>query len=222
MVKLVLSVIATGVLLAPSADGGRQRSEQSPRERVAKVACYPPAPGYGVRRASRCSRIEKIKRLPSGVWWVQLRRPPVYCYEVHIGRVEDPYVPGVGWVNEVRCPASAYADEGKPDLRLTIHGFTLESWHRKYGFVSLTAVGASRTRVVVEARGDVAWLSFAACRATSSRRSHTLSQFYSSRSTTLVRFPLRELTATPHSVIFDAGGAHGGVPLGCADLVPSR
>jgi hypothetical protein len=72
--------------------------------------------------------------------------------------------------------------------------------------------------VVVEANGDVAWLSFAACGELSSRRSHPLSQFYSYRSTTLVRFSLRELTATPQSVIFDAGGAHGGVPIGCADL----
>jgi hypothetical protein len=196
-------------------------SQPSPRERVAKVACYPPAPGYGVRRAFRCSRIEKMKLVRTGVWWVQLRRPPVYCYEVSLGREDDPYVPGVGYVDEVRCPASAYAYEGKPDLRAAIHGFTTESRHRKYGFVSLTAVGSSRTRVVVEADGDVAWLSFAACGELASRRSHTLSQFYSFRSTTLVRLSLRELTAAPHSVVFDAGGAHGGVPIGCADLVPS-
>jgi hypothetical protein len=50
MVKVVLSVIATGVMLAPSADGGIQRSERSPRERVAKVACWVPALGYGVRK----------------------------------------------------------------------------------------------------------------------------------------------------------------------------
>jgi hypothetical protein len=199
-------------------------SQPSPRERVAKVACYPPAPGYGVRRAFRCSRIEKMKLVRKGVWWVQLRRPPVYCYEVHLGGSGGDGrndVPGVGYVDEVRCPASAYADEGKPDLRAAIHGFTTESRHRKYGFVSLTAVGPRRTRVVVEANGDVAWLSFAACGELPSRRSHTLSQFYSFRSTTLVRLSLRELTATPHSVIFDAGGAHGGVPIGCADLVPS-
>jgi hypothetical protein len=224
MVMLVLSVIATGILLAPSAEGGMQRSEQSPLERVAKVACYPPAPGYGVRRASRCSRIEKIKQLRKGVWWVQLRRPPVYCFKVYLGSQngDQADIPGVGHVKEVRCPASAYADEGKPALRVAIHGFTTESRHRTYGFVSLTAVGSRRTRVVVGANGDVAWLHFAACGERSSRRSHTLSQFYSYRSTTLVRLPLRELTATPHSVIFDSGGAHGGVPIGCADLVPSR
>lgn len=220
MVKLVLSVIAAGVLLAPSAEGGRQRPEQSPRERVAKVACYPPAPGYGVQEASRCSRIEKMRRRQNGVWWVQLRRPPVYCYEVHLGRVEEPYIPEVGYVKEVRCPASAYAEEGKPDLRVTIYGFTTESRHRKRGFVSLTAVGPRRTRVVVEANGDVAWLHFGACGTVSSRRSHTLSQFYSYRSTTLVRWSLRELTTTPHSIIYDAGGAHGGVPIGCANLTP--
>lgn len=197
-------------------------SQPSPRERVAKVACYPPAAGYGVRRAARCSRIEKMKLLRNGVWWVQLRRPPVYCYEVHLGRVEDPYVPGVGYVDEVRCPGSAYAEEGKPDLRVTIRGFTTESRHRKYGFVSLTGVGPRRTRLVVEANGDVALLSFAACGEPSSRRSHKLSEFYSLRSTTLVRLSLRELTATPHSVIFGSGGGHGGEPTGCADLVASR
>jgi hypothetical protein len=224
MVKLVLSVIATGVLLAPSAEGGMQRSEQSPRERVAKVACYVPAPGYGVRPAARCSRIEKIKQLPNGVWWVQLRRPPVYCFKVYLGsRNGDPAdIPGVGSVREVRCPADAYAEEGKPDLRVEIRGYTTESRHRRRGFVSLTAIGSRRTRVVVQANGDVAWLQFAACGEPSSRRSHTLSQFYSYRSTTLVRLSLRELTATPHSVVFDSGGAHGGVPIGCADLVPSR
>jgi hypothetical protein len=199
-------------------------SEPSPRERVAKVACYAPAPGFGVRRVSRCSRIEKIRPVRKGVWWVQLRRPPVYCYVVHLGGSGGDGrndVPGVGYVDEVRCPASAYADEGKPDLRVTMRGFTSESRHRKYGLVSLTAVGPGRTRVVVEANGDVALLSFAACGELSSRRSHQLSQFYSFRSTTLVRLSLQELTATPHSVIFDSGGAHGGVPIGCADLVPS-
>jgi hypothetical protein len=200
-------------------------SQPSPRERVAKVACYPPAKGgYGVRRAFRCSRIEKMKLVRKGVWWVQLRRPPVYCYEVHLDRSsgDSRDVPGVGSVDEVRCPASAYAYEGKPDLRVTMRGFTTESRHRKYGFVSLTAVGPRRTRVVVEANGDVAWLSFAACGKASSRRDHKLSEFYSFRSTTFVRLSLQDLTATRHSAYFDAGGAHGGVPIGCADLVPSR
>jgi hypothetical protein len=35
MVKLALGVITPGILLAPSADGGMQRSEQSPQVRVA-------------------------------------------------------------------------------------------------------------------------------------------------------------------------------------------
>jgi hypothetical protein len=213
------------VLVALRAGGSSDAalaSEPSPRERVAKVACYEPAKGnYGLRRVSRCARIQKIERIRNDVWRVQLRRPPIYCYEVHLGppsgdlRVD---VPGVGYALEVRCPASAYADQRKPDVRVTIRGFAAESRHRKHGFVSLTAVGPRRTRVVVEADGDVAWLSAAACGKSSSKRPHKLAEFYSLRSTTLVPASLRSLTATPHSVTFDSGGAHGGEPIGCADL----
>jgi len=31
----------------------------------------------------------------------------------------------------------------------------------------------------------------------------------------------RSLITTPHSVYFDSGGAHGGTPIGCANLTPS-
>jgi hypothetical protein len=220
MVKLVLSVIATGVLLAPSAEGRIQRSGQSPRERVAKVACWVPALGYGVRKASRCSRIETIKQLRKGVWWVQLRRPPVYCFKVYLGsrNGDQADIPGVGRVKEVRCPASAYARMRKPNLRVELRG--LERGQGKNGFVSLTAVGPERTRVLVEANGDYAWLADAYCGEAYQRRPITLSGFYSFRSTTLVRFSLRSLIKTPHSVYFDSGGAHGGTPIGCANLTP--
>ena len=124
-------------LVAASAGGSSDAAlatEPSPRERVAKVACYEPEKGaWGLRQVSRCAGIQKIRRLPNGVWWVQLRRPPVYCYEVRLGyrsgddRVD---VPGVGLVLEVRCPASAYANEGKPDVRVLIRGFAPESRHR--------------------------------------------------------------------------------------------
>jgi hypothetical protein len=221
MMMLVLSVVATGTLLASSAEGGMQRSEQSPRERVAKVACWVPALGYGVRRATRCSRIEKMKQLPSGVWWVQLRRPPVYCFKVYLGsrNGDQADIPGVGRVSEVRCPASAYARMRKPNLRVELRG--LERGQGKNGFVSLTALGPERTRVLVEANGDYAWLADAYCGEAYQRRPITLSGFYSFRSTTLVRFSLRSLITTPHSVYFDSGGAHGGTPIGCANLTPS-
>ena len=178
VVLLVLSALPAG-----GSSAAALTSEPSPRERVAKVACYAPAPaGYGVRRVSRCAHA------------------------------------GVGYGEEVRCPASAFARMRKPNLRVEIRGFTTESRHRKHGFVSLTAVGSSQTRVVVEAAGDVAWMTAAYCGEPSSGRPIKLAEFYSFRSTTLVRRSFRSLTTTPHAVYFDTGGAHGGVPIGCADL----
>ena len=74
-----------------------------------------------------------------------------------------------------------------------------------------------QTRVVVKADMDVAWIRSGTCRKPSGK-SVTLEPFYSFRSLTLVRVPLRSLVSTPHVLYINAGGAHGGDPLGCANL----
>jgi hypothetical protein len=91
--------------------------------------------------------------------------------------------------------------------------------------VTLTAA-AEWTRVVVTGGLDTAWIKHGRCpsdpmahgaelTATPRLRLHA---FYSFRSSTLLAAPLSSLLRTPHMLLVDAGGAHGGNPIGCVDL----
>jgi hypothetical protein len=82
--------------------------------------------------------------------------------------------------------------------------------------------------VLVETDADWAWISRGKCptRGSSGLYRHlasfNLEPFYSYRSDTTLSVPLRTLLATPHAVLIDGGGAHGGDPLACAYLSPRR
>jgi hypothetical protein len=241
---LVVGATILGMLLASCGGSGggttpkdaasSEPTKQSPREVLMKVGCYEPRPDdWRLQTASPCARLEKVKHVRRNVWWAQLRGRFVYCLRVKMnvnmkskpgypGPDPAAIFPGIGYVEEIGCPASAYADEPKPDVRVTLGGGDSESrlLHRKYGIVELTSVGPRRTRVVVEAGMDRAWISPGTCDRPSRRgSSFSLSMdFFSFRAVTVLRVPLRELVNKPHALYTDAGGAHGGVPLGCANL----
>jgi hypothetical protein len=194
------------------------RTQPSPERAAAIVACRPPQVGYGFESGA-CAAIEKLERVRPGVWRVQLRRPPVYCVSFHLdhyGGDANLDVDSVGELSEVRCPPSAYPNEPEADVRAPLRAPS----GKPAGVVSLTALGPNQTRVLVETDADWAWISRGRCPA----RSHTfdLENVYSFRSETTLRVPLQSLLATPHSVLIDGGGAHGGDPLACADLSPPR
>jgi hypothetical protein len=121
----------------------------------------------------------------------------------------------VGWMEEVACPASAYRDRPAPKTlvgRATLPGG---------GGVSVSAVNATHTRVIVNTNMDTAWIEPGTCRAHTGRRRIELDQFYSFRSDTVIRIPAATLVRTPHIVLLDRAGAHGSVPLWCALLKPT-
>ena len=189
------------------------------RRAAAIAACYPPQRGYGFERGS-CSTVERLERVRAGVWQVQLRRPPVYCIRMHLGfyggdRNLD--VDEVGELAEVRCPPGAYSREAAADLEIPLRSTGPSG--RRVGRVSLAAVTPTRTRVLVEDGADWAWISRGRCPRGTQHR-FDLQNFHSFRSETILPVPLRSLLATPHSVLTDGGGAHGGDPLACADLAP--
>ena len=184
---------------------------QSPRRAAEIAACYRPARGYGFERGA-CARVEKMELIEDEVWRLELRGPPLYCVEMHLDAYSGDArldVADVGHLWETRCPATAYPPEPQPDLHTRLRP--------GQATVSLTAVGRHRTRVLVEADADVAWIRRGTCRSTG-RSVARLDDFYSFRSVTAVRVPLRSLVDTPHALEIDAGGAHGGDPTGCADL----
>jgi hypothetical protein len=149
------------------------------------------------------------------VWRVQLRLPPVYCVNIHLGDylAEELVVENVGWLEEVRCPPSAYQPQPAPDIQLQIGGPGDER-----GTVQLTALGPGRTRVELNVNVDAAWIQRGHCDQFRGPSERTLERFWSFRSVTVVPVSLRALLASPHVVEVDAGGAHGGDPIGCAEI----
>jgi hypothetical protein len=197
----------------------------SPRRAAELAACFEPAYGYGFEEGE-CARLERVERVREGVWRLQLRRPPLYCVELARleGRPDDLQrdFDGVGRLTEVRCPASAYPREPRPDVQAPLRNYETGALSARPGSVSLTAVGPEQTRVLVEADVDTAWIAAGRCGSQSTGQRFQLEEFYSFRSVTLLRVPLRTLTATPHALYVDAGGGHGGTPIACADLSESR
>ena len=194
--------------------------EPAPRRAAAIVACHPPHPGYGFEEGL-CATVQKLERMRAGVWRVQLRLPPVYCVAIHLDRYSgDPNldVESVGKLEEVRCPPAAYSGKRQVDVRADLRTHA----GKQYGTVSLTALGPNRTRVVVETDADWAWISRGSCPSPDGRHEFDLTDFYSFRSETTLPVPLQSLTATPHSLLVDGGGAHGGDPYACADLSSTR
>ena len=190
-----------------------------PRRAAQLAACYEPVDGWGLVEGA-CSRIETIERVRDGVWRLQLRHPPVYCVEVHLNDYLDDgsaIIEGVGRLTEEPCPASAYPAEPEPDVQATLRS-TNPGSRTSYGSVSLTAVSKGQTRVVVEADMDVAEIVSGKCGSQTTGQRFALNDFYSFRSVTELDVPLRTLTATPHALFVDSGGAHGGEFLACAEL----
>lgn len=242
----MLAVVTAGLLTLSGGASARGRSSTSLPPGVARalsvVRCYAPDNwGYGfVRVGARpddCPRLERVRRLQRNLWWLQIRDPHpllppkrvprggvVYCLTVHLGHwVGSGYldVPGVGSLEELACPASAYPRRPEPDVRAPLRMY----WNgRASGSVALSAVAGARTEIVVSVRSmDVAMVETGTCARTSPhRRLVTLNQFYSFRSDTIVPLSLASLTATPHVVFVDGGGAHGGDPMGCAFLARQR
>ena len=194
--------------------GSRPQPPPISARRAAEIAsCYTPDEfGYGFERGS-CASIEKIERIGNDVWRIRLRLPPVYCVDAHLGEYRDDLstdVEGLGWLEEVRCPAEAYPREREPDLVVSLRGVR--------GTVTLIDDGQRRTRVIVEANVDVGWIRHGTCRNPAGGRRLDLDQFYSFRSVTTLPVTVDSLTKIAHALEVDAGGAHGGDPIGCADL----
>jgi hypothetical protein len=114
-------------------------------------------------------------------------------------------------------PCFGLRPSAAPDLRLqfpTLYGNPVAA--------TLTRVNGN-TRVVINAALDYAWIKKGRCPAQFGSQLTAppllpLKPFYSFRSVTLFNTPLEPLLDTPHMLLVDAGGAHGGDPIGCADL----
>lgn len=177
---------------------------------------------FGFEPAKPCAILVSAKRLAAGEWKLQLRLPPVYCVRMHLGVYNGDAldIPGVGTLDETPCPNTAYPHEPQPDILLN-----LKEWGNvpaREGTVALNALDEAHTRFLVHANMDKAWIAAGSC-ATGilgqRRVGLRLNPFYSFRSDTIVRLPLRSLLQKPHVVLVDVGGAHGGDPVGCADIV---
>jgi hypothetical protein len=181
---------------------------------IATVRCRAPDSwGYGFVE-SKCARVVRVTHAGGREWRLRLLLPPVYCIRLVVGRYANDGnldIPGTGFVEELRCPASVYAGQPVPDLpvRMRYGG-------PRAGAVSLTAVNQTHTRVIVDSQvDDAAWIQTGTCRTPTGPRLFELNQFYSFRSDTIIRVAIGSLRRTPHVVLLDRGGAHGGDPLAC-------
>jgi hypothetical protein len=185
---------------------------------ISVARCYVPETwGWGFIKATTCAKLIRTMQTGAKEWRLQLRLPPIYCVQLHLGRSTGDFsldVPGVGSLDEVRCPTAVYGTQPRPDLRLRFSRWLGKS----AGTVSLTALGGTRTRLIVNANMDEAWIGIGTCRKHPHSRLFTLAPFYSFRSDTTIRVSLDSLLRTPHVVLVDAGGAHGGDPLACAAI----
>jgi hypothetical protein len=188
------------------------------RAPVAIARCYAPQTlSYGFERDG-CAEVEHVEEVRPKVWRLHLRLPPVYCVEMRLGESTGDLnldVQGVGSIEEVRCPPSAYPHTATPDLHVQLRpskkGPEGEAW--------VTAIDARHALVVVSANMDRAWIQRGGCSANSKAPSAIdLHPFYSFRSETTIRVGLNALLRTPHALFVDSGGAHGGAPVACAQL----
>ena len=186
-----------------------------PRQAAAIAACHPPVGGYGFARGT-CARLERMVRVRNRVWRLQLRGPPVYCVEMHLGAYsqdDNVNVDRVGELREIRCPDSAYRGEPEPDVRVRLRG---TASGKLFGTVTLTAVGTRRTRVVVTEGAWSAHVRPGTCRGGGLQGNGTpLGVFYSGRSVTTLHASIRSLLSTPHVVeVFPPTSyAYGCAPL---------
>ena len=230
--KAKWSVAIAAVLAAVAGCGGAEQpqleepaSTLPPPEAVESATCYDPRLGPNAR-AEECGQVRRAQPVRKDVWLLQIRRQAlVYCVEMHTG------LSGFS-VKEVQCPAPAYSDEPKPDLRPVLHNPARSLTPRS---VSLTAIGAEQTRLVVEATDpgpDAAFPAFGKvfiapgrCRIETRYPfpgiSFPLEDFYSFRSVTILPVALRTLTATPHAFYVEMAAGHPRIEppyTSCADI----
>ena len=170
------------------------------------------------RLGERASRNQQRR---NGVWWVQLRRPPVYCFKGDRGsRTETrPTSQAPDASNEVRCPARPMRGcESDPPGRAPPAPARRP---RKHGSVTLTAVGPEQRECSSWPTEISVPFGRTYCGEAYQRCPSTLSDSLPRRSTTLVRLSLRSPDNDAGLVDLDSGGAHGGTPIGCAELTPS-
>jgi hypothetical protein len=232
MARATLAIVGL-FAVAASACGGAPREQRSPAtsrlpptvsRAIEVVRCYLPAKwDFGFVESydtSACAHVVKAHRTGRYEWQLQLRMPPVYCIDLHLHRSMGDArldVSGVGSIEQVACPASAYPRRRAPDLRLKL-GDSSGHPTQTEGVVLLTAVDAKHTLVVVNADMDTAWISPGTCRVLNGLPLFRLEPFYSFRSETTILASLQTLVQTPHVLLVDRGGAHGGDPLGCVPI----
>ena len=245
-VAALTTLIAVG---CGGADEDAQRTEpastEPPSQAVKDALCYDLEEtarlGAAGTQWGACGQLEGVERVREGVWLLQIRRGPVYCLELTRAEGPPPEYParstevgefGDYRLTEARCPASAYADEPKPDVQAELRDADTGA---QPGFgaltVSLAAIGSERTRLVAEAESEMplpasAFITSGRCRridkAPFPGDSFPLPGFFSFRSVTTLPVALEKLTGTPHAiyVLVESGiGARIEPPYStCADI----
>ena len=220
------AALVASLALVASACGGSEREHVSRKSALppsvaralATVRCYTPAPrAFGfVETQGSCAHVIRVARASPGrnVWRVRLRLPPVYCIVFRPGvQYDDVQLDTeVGAIEEIRCPRSVYPNDPTPDLPVRLRA----PRGKRAGAASLTAVDANHSRLIAHSGMDTGWIQSGTCQAPTGPHLFELNEFYSSRSDTTIPISVDALRRTPHVVLLDVGGAHGGEPVACA------